>query len=36
MFVCVKLSSLFDKEMNVYYVTQVFKQGMNINVNYIS
>jgi len=27
---CFKLNSLFDKEMNVYYVTQVLKQGVNI------
>ena len=27
---CVKLYSLFDSEMKVYYVTQVFKQGINI------
>jgi len=26
----VKLNSLFDSEMNVYYVTQVLKQGINI------
>ena len=28
---CVKLSSLFDSVMQVYYVTQVLKQGININ-----
>ena len=27
---CVKLSSLFDSEMKVYYLTQVSKQGGNI------
>jgi len=27
---CVKLNSLFDSEMKVYYVTQVVKQGINI------
>jgi len=27
---CVKLNSLFDSEMMVYYVTQVVKQGINI------
>jgi len=27
---CVKLNSLFDCEMKVYYVTQVLKQGINI------
>jgi len=35
---CVKLNSLFDSEMKVYYVTQVFKQGINIKTmcpNYI-
>jgi len=30
MFVCVKLNSLFAKEINVYYVTQVLKYGINI------
>jgi len=25
---CVKLNSLFDSEMKVYYVTQVFKHGI--------
>ena len=30
MFSCVKLNSLFDREMKVYYVTQVLKQGTNI------
>jgi len=35
---CVKLNSLFDKEMKVYYVTQVLKQCINIKTmcpNYI-
>ena len=35
---CVKLNSLFDSEMKVYYVTQAFKQGINIKMmcpNYI-
>jgi len=27
---CVKLYSLFDSEMKVYYVTQVLKQSINI------
>ena len=27
---CVRLNSFFDREMRVYYVTQVFKQGINI------
>ena len=27
---CVKLNSLFDSEIKVYYVTQVLKQGINI------
>jgi len=27
---CVKLNSLFDSEMNVYYVKHVSKQGINI------
>jgi len=31
MFMCAKLNSLFNSEMNVYYVTQVLKQGININ-----
>jgi len=38
MFICVKLNSLFDSEMKVYYVTQVYKQGINIKTmcsNYI-
>ena len=38
MFMCVKLNSLFDSEMKVYYVTQVLKQGINIKMmcpNYI-
>jgi len=29
MFVCVKLNSLFDSEIKVYYVTQVLKQGIS-------
>ena len=29
-FMCVRLNSFFDREMKVYYVTQVFKQGINI------
>jgi len=35
---CVKLNSLFDREMKVHYVTQVLKQGVNIKLmcpNYI-
>jgi len=35
---CVKLSSLFDREMKAYYDTQVLKQCININTmchNYI-
>jgi len=35
---CVKLNSLFDSELKVYYVTQVLKQGINIKMmcpNYI-
>ena len=35
---CVKLNSLFDREMKVYHVTQVLKQGRNIKTmcpNYI-
>jgi len=34
----VKLNSLFDNEMKVYYVTQVLKQGINIKTmcpNYV-
>ena len=27
---CVRLNSLFDCEMKVFYVTQVLKQGINI------
>ena len=27
---CVKLNSLLDSEMKVYYVRQVLKQGINI------
>jgi len=30
---CVKLNSLFDREMKVYYVTHVLKQGNNIKTN---
>jgi len=30
---CVKLNSLNDREMNVYNVTQVLKQGTNIKMN---
>jgi len=30
---CVKLKSLFDSKMKFYYVTQVLKQGININTN---
>mgnify|MGYP007133528473 CR=1 FL=1 len=36
--ICVKLNSLFDIEVKVYYVKQVLKQGININTmcpNYI-
>ena len=29
MCMCVKLNALVDSEMNVYYVTQVLKQGNN-------
>jgi len=29
MFMPVKLNHLFDREMKVYYVTQVLKQGIN-------
>ena len=32
MLMCVKLNSLFDREMKVYYVTQVLKQGTNIKL----
>jgi len=35
---CVNLSSLFDREMNVHYVTHVLKQGVRIKMmcpNYI-
>ena len=38
MFMRVKLNSLFDREMKVYHVTQVLKQGINIKTmcpNYI-
>jgi len=31
MFIYVKLTSLFDREMKYYYVTQMFKQGINTN-----
>ena len=31
---CVKLNTLFDREMNVYYVTQVLKQGISIKAMY--
>jgi len=34
----VQLNSLFDREMKLYYVTQVLKQGRNIKLmcpNYI-
>ena len=27
---CVKSNSFFDREMKIYYVTQVLKQGINI------
>ena len=30
MFKCVKLNTLYDREMKVFYVTQVFKQGINM------
>jgi len=36
---CVKLNSLFDSEMKVYFVTQMLKQGINIKTmcpNYIT
>jgi len=29
---CDKFNSLFDIEMKVYYVTEVFKQGSNIKM----
>jgi len=35
---CVKLNSLYEREMKVYYVTQVLKQGVGIKMmcpNYI-
>jgi len=38
MFMRVKLNSLLDREMKVYHVTQVLKQGINIKTmcpNYI-
>jgi len=38
MFNCVILNSLFDREMKAYYVTQVLKQCINIQMvrsNYI-
>jgi len=28
---CVKLNSLFDSEMTIYYATHVLKQCININ-----
>jgi len=34
MFMCVKLNSLFDREMKVYYVTQVLEQGNDIKTTY--
>jgi len=34
MFMCVKLNVLFDREMKVYYVTQVLNQGVNIKTMY--
>ena len=30
MIMCVKLNSLFDSEMKVFYATQKLKQGINI------
>jgi len=36
---CVKLNSLFDSEMKVYFVTQMLKQGIDIKTmcpNYIT
>jgi len=33
MFLCVKLNSLLDSEMKVYFVTQVLKRGSKININ---
>jgi len=30
---CVILNSLFDREMKVFYVTQMLKQGNNIKTN---
>jgi len=38
MFMCVKLTSLVGREMKVFYVRHVLKQGININTmcpNYI-
>jgi len=35
---CVKLNSLFDRDMTVHYITKVLKQGTNIKMicpNYI-
>ena len=32
-FMCVKFNSLFEREMKVYYVTQVLQQGINIKTN---
>ena len=34
MFMCVKLNVLFDREMKVYYVTQVLNQHQN-NVRWV-
>ena len=34
MFMCVKLISLFVREMKVYFVTQVLKQGINLKTMY--
>jgi len=31
---CIQWNSLFDNEIKVYYVTQVLKQGININTMY--
>jgi len=33
MFMWVKLNTLFDIEIKVYYVTQVLKQGIHIKMN---
>jgi len=32
MFMCVKLNSLFDREMNIYYITHMLKQCINIEL----